>query len=264
MKRVSLFGLLAASLCFSAACSQDMKSSPISGSTTTESKTPKSAITIHEHALVLDAHADIEIPGHESRYVGKDGLSQVSPEKMRAGGVDAVVMAIAVSPGPRNEQGYAQARARADEELAAVLAMTQDPSDDLVLARSADDLVTAHAEGKRALILGFQNARILGRDVSALDEFYAAGVRVFALTHMGHNDFADSSRPPSSPTWAHTNQKKNTAACPTWESERSSGSISWADWSTFPSSRRPRRCKSSRSRQRPSSRVIQTCDNSRT
>lgn len=195
MKRVSLFGLLAASLCFSAACSQDMKSSPISGSTTTESKTPKSAITIHEHALVLDAHADIEIPGHESRYVGKDGLSQVSPEKMRAGGVDAVVMAIAVSPGPRNEQGYAQARARADEELAAVLAMTQDPSDDLVLARSADDLVTAHAEGKRALILGFQNARILGRDVSALDEFYAAGVRVFALTHMGHNDFADSSRP---------------------------------------------------------------------
>ncbi|MFT5693889.1 MAG: membrane dipeptidase, partial [Oceanicoccus sp.] len=27
------------------------------------------------------------------------------------------------------------------------------------------------------------------------DEFYASGARVFALTHMGHNDFADSSRP---------------------------------------------------------------------
>jgi membrane dipeptidase len=114
---------------------------------------------------------------------------------MRAGGVDAVVMAIAVGPGPRNEAGYVEARAKADEELAAVLAMTEDPMDDLVLVRSADGLIEAHAEGKTALILGFQNARILGRDPSGLDEFYGAGVRVFALTHMGHNDFADSSRP---------------------------------------------------------------------
>ncbi|MBO6566169.1 MAG: hypothetical protein JJ956_15560, partial [Pseudomonadales bacterium] len=56
----------------------------------------------HEKALVLDAHADVEIPGRESRYVGDDGKSQVSPEKMRAGGMDAVVLTIAVGPGPRN------------------------------------------------------------------------------------------------------------------------------------------------------------------
>ena len=150
---------------------------------------------IHKKALVLDAHADIEIPGKESRYAGADGLSQVAPFKMRKGGVDAVVMAVAVGPGPRNAEGYAQARGRADEELAAVLAMTSDPTSSVVLVRSADELVRAHEEGTSALILGFQNARILGTDVSALDEFYAAGVRVFALTHMGHNDFADSSRP---------------------------------------------------------------------
>jgi membrane dipeptidase len=114
---------------------------------------------------------------------------------MQAGGVDAVVMAIAVGPGPRDEGGYAEARAKADEELAAVIAMTEDPANNVILARSADELVNAHSVGKGALILGFQNARILGTDVAALDEFYAAGVRVFALTHMGHNDFADSSRP---------------------------------------------------------------------
>ena len=57
--------------------------------------------TIHSSALVIDAHADIEIPGQESRYVGADGKSQVAPEKMRTGGVDAVVMSIAVGPGPR-------------------------------------------------------------------------------------------------------------------------------------------------------------------
>ncbi|NJN53079.1 MAG: hypothetical protein HC809_16290 [Gammaproteobacteria bacterium] len=55
---------------------------------------------VHERALVLDAHADIEIPGKPSRYTGPDGLSKVAPEKMRAGGVDVVVMAIAVGPRP--------------------------------------------------------------------------------------------------------------------------------------------------------------------
>lgn len=154
-----------------------------------------SAQEIHQRALVLDAHADIEIPGKESRYVGADGRSQVAPDKMRAGGVDAVVMAIAVGPGPRDAKGYAESRAKADEELAAVTTLAEDPSNNLVLARSAEELISAHRSGKGALILGFQNARILGADVSVLDSFFDAGVRVFALTHMGHNDFADSSRP---------------------------------------------------------------------
>jgi membrane dipeptidase len=154
-----------------------------------------SAEQIHTQALVLDAHADIEIPGKESRYVGADGLSKVSPAKMRAGGVDAVVMAVAVGPGPRTPAGYAEARALADEKLAAVLALIQDPENNLVLAHSAQELLQAHTDGKGALILSFQNARILGTDPSAIDDFYAAGIRVFALTHMGHNDFADSSRP---------------------------------------------------------------------
>ena len=153
------------------------------------------ARSIHERVLVLDAHADIELLDAPSPYVGDDGLSQVEPAKLHAGGVDAVVMSVAVGPGPRTPECFAVARARADEEIEAVLALAADPANKAVVARSADELVAAHEEGKAALILGFQNALILGTDVSALDEFYAAGARVFALTHMGHNDFADSSRP---------------------------------------------------------------------
>lgn len=177
------------------ACSQPTNDSSATGPMSEGSKAAVSAEEIHKNALVLDAHADIEIPGKESRYAGADGLSKVSPEKMRAGGVDVVVMSIAVGPGPRNAEGYSQARAKADEELAAILTLTSDPTNNTVLARSADELEKAHADGKSALILGFQNARILGTKVSGIDEFYASGVRVFALTHMGHNDFADSSRP---------------------------------------------------------------------
>ncbi len=153
------------------------------------------ARAIHESALVLDAHADIEIPGSPSRYAGADGESRVSPTKMRLGGVDAVVMAAAVGPGPRDSEGYAAARRTADAEIAAVRALAEDPANNAVIPLSGDDLMAAHARGQLALILGFQNALILGTEVSAIDELHAQGVRVFALTHMGHNDFADSSRP---------------------------------------------------------------------
>ncbi|MCY3662208.1 MAG: membrane dipeptidase [bacterium] len=153
------------------------------------------ARAIHERVLVLDAHADAELPDAPSPYVGDDGLSQVDPSKLHAGGVDAVVMAVAVGSGPRTEEGYAAARSRADEEVAAVLELAADPANNAVVARSADEIVAAHEQGKAALVLGFQNAMILGTDVSALDGFYDAGARVFALTHLGNNDFADSSRP---------------------------------------------------------------------
>ncbi len=153
------------------------------------------AQAIHNRTLVLDAHADIIPEGDVSPYAGADGRSKVELSKMRTGGMDAVVMAVAVSPGPRNEEGYRAARMEADRKLSAVRALVDDPANDAVLARSAQEVIAAHKAGKPALILGFQNALILGRDVSAIDHFYDAGVRVFALTHMGHNDFADSSRP---------------------------------------------------------------------
>ncbi len=153
------------------------------------------AEAIHKAALTIDAHADIEIPGKPSAYVGEDGRSQVEPAKMQAGGLDAVVMSVAVGPMPRNEAGYTAARSLAQTKLAAVRTLAADPTNNAVIPVSVDELLAAHKSGKSALILGFQNTLILGSDVAALDDFYADGVRVFALTHMGHNDFADSSRP---------------------------------------------------------------------
>ena len=152
------------------------------------------AQAIHTSALTLDAHADIEIPGKPSSYAGSDGLSKVAPEKMRAGGLDAVVMALAVGPMPRNTDGYAAAKALTQTKLAAVNALAADATNNTIITLSADELIAAHREGKSALLLGFQNALILGTDVSGIDTLYNSGVRVFALTHMGHNDFADSSR----------------------------------------------------------------------
>ena len=153
------------------------------------------AKALHDRILTIDAHADIEIPGAPSSYVGPDGLSKVAPDKMRAGGLDAVVMSLAVGPKPRTAAGYAEARAIAERELGAMTDLVAVPADQIVLATTPEALRTAHEAGQRGVILGLQNALILGTEVNAIDDFYTAGVRVFALTHMGHNAFADSSRP---------------------------------------------------------------------
>jgi membrane dipeptidase len=124
-----------------------------------------------------------------------DGTSKVSPEKLAAGGVGAIVMSVAVGPGPRTPAGDADARKIADEKLQAIDILLSANQDTLVLAKSVDDIESAQRRGKTAVILGFQNARSLQGNIQALDHFYAQGVRVFGLNHLAHNDFSDSSRP---------------------------------------------------------------------
>jgi membrane dipeptidase len=149
---------------------------------------------VHRASFVLDAHADIVLPSTSKSYLGSDGRSKVAPEKLRQGGVDAVVLSVAVGPRPRTTEGRAEARALADEKLASVLAMAE-ASDSIVIAKSIADLTSAKESNQTALILGFQNAISLELAISNLDVFYQKGIRVFALNHIGHNAFSDSSRP---------------------------------------------------------------------
>ena len=109
--------------------------------------------------------------------------------------MDAIVFSIAVGPGPETPEANAKARADAEAKIAAVGTWLADAGDKAALALTADDVERLHRENKIAVLLGFQNARILGTDLAAFDRFHEAGVRVAGLTHAGHNAFADSSRP---------------------------------------------------------------------
>ena len=160
-----------------------------------ESEFIEHARAVHGRVFTLDAHADIEIPGKPSMYVGSDGLSKVSPEKMDQGGLNAVVMALAVGPKPRTVEGYAAAKTIAEEKLLAVKTLVANDSHGIRLVTESDDLLATIADGNKAIILSLQNALIFGTESTAVDYFFDQGVRMFALTHMGHNDFADSSRP---------------------------------------------------------------------
>ncbi len=155
----------------------------------------RSAADIHSDAIVLDAHADIMLAETSPLYLGADGGSKVAPEKLIAGEFDAVVMAIAAGPQLRTPEGDAQARAESLAKLDAVQTLMASNPDTFALATTADQVRANSELGLISVILGFQNAQSLEGDVDRIDAFYAEGVRLFGLTHLGHNDFADSSRP---------------------------------------------------------------------
>lgn len=151
------------------------------------------AVAVHKATLVLDAHADIVLPNTGAMYLDPDRRSKVAPDKMRAGGMDAVVMSLAVGPGPRTVDGVAAATRELDAKLGALADLAN--ADDVVIATTAAEIRAAFDDGQIALLPGFQNFRSLGDDLAGLDRFHEAGARVFALTHLGHNGWADSSRP---------------------------------------------------------------------
>ena len=166
----------------------------LAGCMTTSQTPAERAADIHASAIVIDAHADIVLPETSPLYLGPDGQSKASTTKLQAGAFDAVVMSVAAGPKPRTEAGRASAAAEADAKLAAIeTRVTQSP--DLAFATTSDQLRTNMAAGQVSILLGFQNAQSLAGDLSRLDAYYDSGVRVFGLTHMGHNDYADSSRP---------------------------------------------------------------------
>ena len=150
---------------------------------------------VHAAARPLDAHADILVSTTPGIYRTADGESQLTVDKLAAGGMAIVTLALQSPTGPATEEGIAKARAEVDAKLAQLLALEKAEGARLGIARSAADIERLHAAGKIAVLIGFQNAYAFGTDLSLVDRYVADGVRVFAFNHAGNNAFADSSRP---------------------------------------------------------------------
>jgi membrane dipeptidase len=70
-------------------------------------------------------------------------------------------------------------------------------SADFLLVRSAADIKRAQADGRLGVILGFQNAAMMGKDARRVEGFARAGVRVIQLTYNGPNQLGDGSMVPT-------------------------------------------------------------------
>lgn len=63
---------------------------------------------------------------------------------------------------------------------------------DFAFARTPDDIVRIHREGKIACLIGVEGGHAIENQLSALRMFYDLGVRYMTLTHFNTNDWADA------------------------------------------------------------------------
>jgi len=155
------------------------------------------ARAIHERVIAIDTHDDISsnFATADSDPGRREGR-QVTLPKMREGGLDVAFFIVYVGQTERTPGNYAEAKAEAIRKFEAIHRLTDEMyPDEIGLALTADDAERLHAEGKLAAAIGIENGYSIGTDLSLMEDYHARGARYFGLTHIGHNDLADSSIP---------------------------------------------------------------------
>jgi membrane dipeptidase len=159
---------------------------------------------LHKEALVIDSHNDavvghirrgnISISGRETPdHMRHDGTVaqlrgqldvarrevkvQINLPKMRQGGVDAAFFAVDVTSAWQNHLSYAL------DAIGFFEAEVETHADEIIIAKTAEDIQQAKAEGKLAAILVIENSDGVERSLNILRALHHLGVRSIGLTH---------------------------------------------------------------------------------
>lgn len=185
MKKILLLSGLAAAALLTA-CTGPSESPP---------KIPDTVAELHESLLTLDTHVDIPLDYMLSVDPGWPTEAQVDLPKMVEGGLDAAFFIVYTPQTPVSEEGYAAALEIAETRYRAIQRMIIKYPERVALAYTADDVRKIVKDGKQAVLIGMENAYPLGPNLDKADLWARRGVRYMGITHMGHNQFGDSSNP---------------------------------------------------------------------
>lgn len=184
----------------------------------------RSAETIHEKSIIIDAHSDILIPV-------ADGLCRLSgqqriPSPTEWLGLPGFHAPVRPTPyqlsdyatwfgcaGQYGIEGFRQARLTAqvvaiyvadpflnrpvERAMSLISALHREIAvnwQDLSLVRTAADIELAKSSGRTGLILAFEGAEPLGHNLDLLEAYHALGLRIIGLTHSRRNLWADGTQ----------------------------------------------------------------------
>lgn len=154
------------------------------------------ARAIHARVLTLDTHVDIPLNFATSEFVPASAEAQVNLRNMRSGGLDAAFFIVYTGQTPRDDTGYAAAKADAAAKFSAIHRMVElQNAGEIALATTAADVRNLQAEGKLIALIGMENGYVIGQDLSLLERYRELGARYLTLVHNGHNDIGDSAQP---------------------------------------------------------------------
>ncbi len=147
-----------------------------------------------QRPLIIDALGGIDNPNRpDADNDGPDtiGIDARSLADARAAGLSAFNMTIGYVFG--KDDPYE----RSVREVAAWDAFIRRHDAALVKVRQAADIRRAHDQGRTGVILGFQNATMMGSDVRRVETFANLGVKVIQLTYNGPNQLGDGATAPA-------------------------------------------------------------------
>src|SRR5271155_3981955 len=146
---------------------------------------------LHFASIVLDTHDDTTQHLFSKDYdLGKRNPNvHVDIPRMREGGMNAIFFSIWIDgriTGPPAVQ-------KALDQIDAVRENVRKYSNEMALARTADDVRRAHAQGKIAALMGVEGGHMIGNDIRVVRIFADLGVRYMTLSHFYNDEWADSS-----------------------------------------------------------------------
>lgn len=160
---------------------------------------------IHAEVITLDTHIDIDTRNFtESVNYTQNLATQYTLPKAFQGGLDVAFFVVYTGQGELSEEGYNRAYANAVDKFDAISRLTGKIAPDKIgLALSSKDVRRLAREGKKAAMIGVENAYPVGTDISRIKEFAARGARYMSLAHNGHSQLADSNTGERDGKWLH-------------------------------------------------------------
>jgi membrane dipeptidase len=146
---------------------------------------------LHFSSIVLDTHDDTTQRFFSKDYdLGKrNAEGSVDIPRMREGGFNAIFFSIWID----GRIMGAAAVQKALDQIDAVRENVRTHPNDMVLARTAADVRSAHKQGKIAALMGVEGGHMIGNDIRTVRIFADLGVRYMTLSHFYNDEWADSS-----------------------------------------------------------------------
>jgi membrane dipeptidase len=151
-------------------------------------------LDIHARAISIDMHADTTQRMLDERLDINQRLAdgQLDAVRMREGGLDAQFFSIWVEPQLYGGGGERAVR-RADEQIAAVHALTEKYPDAWELALTAGDVRRIVGGGKLAALMGLEGGYAIDEKLENVERYYKMGVRYMSPAWSISTSWAGSS-----------------------------------------------------------------------
>ncbi|MDR2810811.1 MAG: gamma-glutamyl-gamma-aminobutyrate hydrolase family protein [Tannerellaceae bacterium] len=163
---------------------------------------------LHRRILTVDLHTDAPMVYAGAFDLGKriGGAFQppftegkVNLPLMEQGRLDATFIVAYIPQGERTEAAFREVYLYTLDRLMQIKHQQELHPTRVGIARTPYDMLQLKQEGKKAFVMGVENAYVIGKDIHRLKALKRIGVAYVTLCHNGNNDICDSSQ--GEPEW---------------------------------------------------------------